>query len=262
MGAPAIIPCSIRKAEPLRIPYALRASLLITPLIAPLLFPPPAAAQAPKPTAAQQKAAAQARAAEAKAKAAEADFARGLAAMKEGKSDSALHFFRAVLQEFPNAVPAYLNIAAIYRQKGNLSAAETNLKKARALAPRDPGVARGLADLYVTRKQWKAAAPLLRQVVAAEPKDPGARAVLGDGARRVATDVRASLDFHHTQNVGGPIVDRVLLTGPAVAVPGFAEVLERELGLPVQPRVMPGAADGPAERLSVASGLAVTELAA
>jgi len=88
-----------------------------------------------------------------------------------------------------------------------------------------------------------------------------ARSVLIDGARRVATDVRASLDFHHTQNAGGPMVERVLLTGPAVAVPGFAELLERELGLPVEPRVMPGA-EGPAERLSVAAGLAVEEVAA
>jgi type IV pilus assembly protein PilM len=89
-----------------------------------------------------------------------------------------------------------------------------------------------------------------------------ARSVLTDGARRVATDVRASLDFHHTQNVSGPVVERVLLTGPAVAVPGFADVLEREIGLPVESRVMPGAADGIAERLSIAAGLAVEEIAA
>jgi type IV pilus assembly protein PilM len=89
-----------------------------------------------------------------------------------------------------------------------------------------------------------------------------ARSVLIDGARRVATDVRASLDFHHTQSVGGPMVERVLLTGPAVAVPGFADLLERELGLPVESRVMPGATEGFAERLSVATGLAVEEIAA
>ena len=70
-----------------------------------------------------------------------------------------------------------------------------------------------------------------------------ARAVLTDGARRVASDVRASLDFHHTQSAGLPMVERVLLTGPAVAVPGFSEVLERELGLPVESRITPGAPD-------------------
>jgi hypothetical protein len=86
--------------------------------------------------------------------------------------------------------------------------------------------------------------------------------VLTDGARRVATDVRASLDFHHTQNAGLPMVERVLLTGPAIAVPGFAELLERELGLPVEARVMPGAIDGAAARVSIAAGLAVEEIAA
>ena len=89
-----------------------------------------------------------------------------------------------------------------------------------------------------------------------------ARAVLADGARRVATDVRASLDFHHTQSVGGPMVERVLLTGPAVAVPGFADVLERELGLPVESRVLASEADAGVERLSIAAGLAVEELVA
>jgi type IV pilus assembly protein PilM len=89
-----------------------------------------------------------------------------------------------------------------------------------------------------------------------------ARIVLTDGARRVATDVRASLDFHHTQNAGLPMVERVLLTGPAIGVPGFADLLERELGLPVESRVMPGAADGAAARVSIAAGLAVEEIAA
>ena len=89
-----------------------------------------------------------------------------------------------------------------------------------------------------------------------------ARSVLTDGARRVASDVRASLDFHHTQSAGLPMVERVLLTGPAVAVPGFAELLERELGLPVEPRLTSGAPDVAVERLSIAAGLAVEEIAA
>ena len=89
-----------------------------------------------------------------------------------------------------------------------------------------------------------------------------ARSVLTDGARRVAADVRASLDFHHTQSAGVAMVERVLLTGPAVAVPGFAELLERELGLPVEPRLTPGAPDLAVERLSIAAGLAVEEIAA
>jgi hypothetical protein len=60
----------------------------------------------------------------------------------------------------------------------------------------------------------------------------------------------------------GQSVGLVLLTGPAVAVPGFAEVLERELGLSIESRVLAGPADLEAARLSVAAGLAVEECAA
>jgi type IV pilus assembly protein PilM len=90
-----------------------------------------------------------------------------------------------------------------------------------------------------------------------------ARMVLVEGLRRVVEDVRATLDFHGTQMAGGAAVERVLLTGPAVAVPGFAEALERELGLPVESRILAGPDDGIGhERLSVAAGLAVSEVAA
>ena len=86
--------------------------------------------------------------------------------------------------------------------------------------------------------------------------------IRSDYPHMLCTDVRASLDFHHTQSAGGPMVERVLLTGPAVAVPGFAELLERELGLPVEPRLTSGAPDVAVERLSIAAGLAVEEIAA
>lgn len=90
-----------------------------------------------------------------------------------------------------------------------------------------------------------------------------ARAVLTSGVRRIATDVRASLDFHEGQVEDGT-VRRVVLTGPAVAVGGFAAALEAELGLEVQERVVAGAKGVSlgaldAGCLSVAAGLAVTE---
>jgi type IV pilus assembly protein PilM len=90
-----------------------------------------------------------------------------------------------------------------------------------------------------------------------------ARMVLLDGLRRLVEDVRATLDFHGTQMAGGAAVERILLTGPAVAVPGFAESLERELAVPVTPHVMTGPDDGVAlERCSIAAGLAVSEVPA
>ena len=91
-----------------------------------------------------------------------------------------------------------------------------------------------------------------------------ARTVLTAGARRIAGEVRGSLDFHQGQANGDGAVKRVVLTGPAVAVSGFAAVLEAELGLEVQERVLEGAAGAKldlldAACLTVAGGLAVEE---
>ena len=89
-----------------------------------------------------------------------------------------------------------------------------------------------------------------------------ARAVLATGVRRIAAEVRASLDFHQGQIEDGAGVRRVVLTGPAVAVDGFAAALEAEIGLEVQERVVAGANHMnlgalDAGCLSVAAGLAV-----
>lgn len=89
-----------------------------------------------------------------------------------------------------------------------------------------------------------------------------ARSVLTGGVRRIAAEVRGSLDFHQGQVEDGSIVEHVVLTGPAVAVAGFAPALEAELGIEVQQRVVGGAkglALDPLDAacLSVPAGLAV-----
>jgi type IV pilus assembly protein PilM len=91
-----------------------------------------------------------------------------------------------------------------------------------------------------------------------------ARAVLAGGVRRIATDVRGSLDFHQGQADISRTVQRVVLTGPAVAVAGFAPALETELGLEVQERVVDGAAGHDLKLLETAcltvpAGLAVEQ---
>jgi type IV pilus assembly protein PilM len=91
-----------------------------------------------------------------------------------------------------------------------------------------------------------------------------ARAVLLGGVRRIAQEVRGSLDFHQGQVEGGGAVQRVVLTGPAAAVAGFAPALEAELGLEVHERVV-AAAEGTefgaldAACLSVPAGVAVEQ---
>jgi type IV pilus assembly protein PilM len=85
-----------------------------------------------------------------------------------------------------------------------------------------------------------------------------ARAILMDGVRRIAGEVRNSVDFHQGGGESAS-VERCVLTGPAVAVPGFAEALAAELNIPVEAgsiRVPPGLEPG---RMAVAAGLAIEE---
>jgi type IV pilus assembly protein PilM len=90
-----------------------------------------------------------------------------------------------------------------------------------------------------------------------------ARNVLSDGVRRIADEVRNSLDFHRMQ-AGSAGVERAVLTGPAVAIAGFADQLGEETRLPLEVGVVsegrPGGFGGiDAGRLAVAAGLTVEE---
>jgi Tfp pilus assembly PilM family ATPase len=78
--------------------------------------------------------------------------------------------------------------------------------------------------------------------------------------------VRNSLDFYRAQ-ADALAAERTVLTGPAVAIPGFAEQLGSAIGLPVEvgtvAEAQPGAYGGiDGGRLAVAAGLAVEEAAA
>jgi type IV pilus assembly protein PilM len=86
-----------------------------------------------------------------------------------------------------------------------------------------------------------------------------ARRILLDGARRIAAEVRNSLDFQLAQG-GQSVVERAVLSGPASAIPGFDIALGAELGLPVTVGRIEGAPAGiDAGRLAVAAGLAIEE---
>jgi type IV pilus assembly protein PilM len=93
-----------------------------------------------------------------------------------------------------------------------------------------------------------------------------ARSVLTEGIRRVVDDVRNSLDFYAMQ-AGAIGVERAVLTGPAVAIPGFAEQLGQGLSLTFDEGVVDEARPGAygrvdAGRLAVAAGLTIEEIAA
>ncbi len=91
-----------------------------------------------------------------------------------------------------------------------------------------------------------------------------ARDVLEDGVRRIADEVRNSLDFHAMQ-AGTTNVERAVLTGPAVAIAGFPERLGELAGMPLEPGIVEegraGAFGGiDAGRLAVAAGLTIEEV--
>jgi type IV pilus assembly protein PilM len=88
-----------------------------------------------------------------------------------------------------------------------------------------------------------------------------ARSVLEDGVHQLADTVRNSLNFYRTQESSEP-VEQGLLTGPAVAIPGFVESLSEQLRLPLEAAVV-SSEDESADlgRLTVAAGLAVEEVA-
>jgi len=90
-----------------------------------------------------------------------------------------------------------------------------------------------------------------------------ARSILLDGVRRIADEVRNSLDFHRAQ-AGALAAQQAIATGPAVAIPGFCEHLSEATGLPVRAgEVAETRAGGhggiAASRLAIAAGLAIEE---
>ncbi len=85
-----------------------------------------------------------------------------------------------------------------------------------------------------------------------------ARTVLVDGVRRIAGEVRNTVDFHLSQGGQGGGATRCVLTGAAASVPGFAAALGRDLALPVVVGTVAGAPEAlGAQRFGVAAGLAV-----
>ena len=91
-----------------------------------------------------------------------------------------------------------------------------------------------------------------------------ARQVLTEGIARIADDVRNSLDFYAMQS-GDAGVERAVLTGPALAIKGFAQQLGASIGLPVEEGLVtegrPGALDGiDPGKLTVAAGLTLDEV--
>jgi type IV pilus assembly protein PilM len=97
----------------------------------------------------------------------------------------------------------------------------------------------------------------------AAQSDADVWAVLENGIREISGEVRNSLDFHRSQEGGGE-VSHVVMSGSAEDIPGFAEALQRSLGVEVRSGQVGLLEQGLGEsvsphRLAVATGLAAAE---
>jgi type IV pilus assembly protein PilM len=98
----------------------------------------------------------------------------------------------------------------------------------------------------------------------ADTSDPDVRLVLENGIREIVGEVRNSLDFHRSQGGGGEVAS-VVLSGPALQMPGFAETLEADLGIAVRRQGVSlpdaGGLNGlSSHHLAIAAGLAAEEV--
>ena len=84
------------------------------------------------------------------------------------------------------------------------------------------------------------------------------RAALEDGVRELADGIRTSLNFYRTQD-SSETVELGVVTGPAVAIPGFVERSASSCACRSRRASSRHADDADAGRLTVAAGLAVAE---
>jgi type IV pilus assembly protein PilM len=140
----------------------------------------------------------------------------------------------------------------------------------------EPGVADQIAAVPAEttgeQSEGVAAQPVAAQPVAAQPVAAPAvvedlsdvRLVLESGVRDIAGEVRNTLDFYQAQEQGVPVAV-VFLSGPALDIPGFGEMLEQNLGVPVHGETVSAisaeALSGISPQyLAIAAGLAIDEV--
>lgn len=101
--------------------------------------------------------------------------------------------------------------------------------------------------------------PAGNEPVATAPPSAPLDATLAEGVRKIADEVKLSLEFYGAQE-GAAGVDDVVLCGPGTLVPGIAEQVEQSISLPVVVRTPPALddfAEEDAARLTVPYGLAL-----
>ena len=104
---------------------------------------------------------------------AQARFQRGVALAGLGRNDDAVVAFGQMTQDFPELPEPYINLAALYAERGELLRARDNLIMASRVAPENALAQAGLGDVYV-----RLAAQSYQNALKLNPKNAAARARL------------------------------------------------------------------------------------
>jgi type IV pilus assembly protein PilM len=185
---------------------------------------------------------------------------RGAGLRAEGVDLSAFALIRSLYRPDPEheGRVLYLNVDGLT----NMAIAEGSLCRfTRVVGGGLEAMAAQLAERHGVALDDARALIAVANLTAPDSVEEELRSVLENGIRELAGEVRNSLDFHRSQENGGE-VSGVVLSGAALDIPGFADALEGELGIPLTRETVRVADDGDGispQRLAIAAGLAVEE---
>jgi type IV pilus assembly protein PilM len=181
-------------------------------------------------------------------------------AVAEAEAELELEPHDAVDSEAPTAIVDEIAPADAVASVEDQDAHERDMSYAEMANVGQPPAETSEPDAEVSADTRPAPAPApVRSSLAPEAD---VRTVLENGIREIAGEVRNSLDFHRSQEGGGEVA-RVVLSGAALDLPGFAEALQDQLGIEVERESVH--LDGQdlggisAHRLAIAAGLAIEE---
>ena len=179
----------------------------------------------------------------------------------EGIDLSAFGMVRALASEHAGAM-LYINVAGLV----NVAVANSEgCLFTRASAGGIESIAQDLADrrglTLEHAHQWMSHVGLAAPLDGVEGDADliaATRTALEEGVRQLADSIRTSLNFYRTQEAA-ETVEAGVVTGTAIAIPGFVERLGEQLRLPLEARTVAAVDGSDAGRLTVAAGLAVAE---
>jgi tetratricopeptide (TPR) repeat protein len=95
-------------------------------------------------------------------------------ALRNGKYNVAIENFRELANQTPNTIDAQIELANVFRLKGDVHSAIATLQKAALLQPKDPRPASLLPFLLEMENRAQEAKQLVRRTLAQQPDDPDA----------------------------------------------------------------------------------------